>query len=150
MLAQRLAPWACSSTISTIAPASSTPVSTRSKRRGSALSRGRRHCEAAACGQSTGAPVPVSIIPADDRASSEGRTGPTAGSSTAGDAGRGARLALSLASWPNGPHRPPTQAAPERVLAVLTDPEAIRTWSPVPFELDGSADPPDRRPHGAA
>jgi len=31
-----------------------------------------------------------------------------------------------------------TQAAPEQVLAVLTDPEAIRTWSPVPFELDGA------------
>ena len=31
-----------------------------------------------------------------------------------------------------------TEAAPERVLEVLTDPEAIRTWSPVPFELDGS------------
>ncbi len=31
-----------------------------------------------------------------------------------------------------------TQATPERVLEVLTDPQAIRTWSPVPFELDGS------------
>lgn len=31
-----------------------------------------------------------------------------------------------------------TEAAPEQVLAVLTDPKAIRTWSPVPFELDGS------------
>ena len=31
-----------------------------------------------------------------------------------------------------------SQAAPEQVLAVLTDPEAIRTWSLVPFELDGT------------
>ena len=30
------------------------------------------------------------------------------------------------------------QAAPEQVLAVLTDPDAIRTWSPVPFELEGT------------
>jgi uncharacterized protein YndB with AHSA1/START domain len=30
------------------------------------------------------------------------------------------------------------QAAPEQVLEVLIDPEAIRAWSPVPFELDGS------------
>lgn len=30
-----------------------------------------------------------------------------------------------------------TQAAPEQVLAVLTDPDAIRTWSPVSFELEG-------------
>jgi Polyketide cyclase / dehydrase and lipid transport len=29
-----------------------------------------------------------------------------------------------------------TTAPPERVLAVLTDPEAIRDWSPVPFQLD--------------
>jgi hypothetical protein len=29
-----------------------------------------------------------------------------------------------------------SQAAPEQVLRVLTDPDAIRTWSPVPFELD--------------
>ena len=30
-----------------------------------------------------------------------------------------------------------TSASPEQVLAVLTDPSAIRSWSPVPFELDG-------------
>ena len=29
-----------------------------------------------------------------------------------------------------------TSAPPERVLEVLTDPDAIREWSPVPFELD--------------
>jgi Polyketide cyclase / dehydrase and lipid transport len=29
-----------------------------------------------------------------------------------------------------------SQAAPEQVLEVLTDPDAIRSWSPVPFELD--------------
>lgn len=28
------------------------------------------------------------------------------------------------------------QATPEQVLQVLTDPEAIRTWSPVPFQVD--------------
>ncbi len=28
-----------------------------------------------------------------------------------------------------------TSATPERVLAVLTDPDAIRDWSPIPFEL---------------
>ena len=39
-------------------------------------------------------------------------------------------------TWPTGPRRPPRNAAPEQVLAVLTGPEAIRTWSPVPFELD--------------
>jgi hypothetical protein len=30
-----------------------------------------------------------------------------------------------------------TTASTEQVLAVLTDPDAIRTWSPVPFEIDG-------------
>lgn len=30
-----------------------------------------------------------------------------------------------------------TSASPERVLDVLTDPAAIRTWSPVPFEVEG-------------
>jgi carbon monoxide dehydrogenase subunit G len=30
-----------------------------------------------------------------------------------------------------------TTAPPEHVLAVLTDPDAIRDWSPVPFELEG-------------
>jgi hypothetical protein len=34
-----------------------------------------------------------------------------------------------------------TAAPPERVLAVLTDPEAIRDWAPVPFELDGMDEP---------
>jgi hypothetical protein len=37
--------------------------------------------------------------------------------------------------------RTKTTASPERVLEVLTDPAAIRTWSPVPFEvsdLDGA------------
>jgi hypothetical protein len=34
-----------------------------------------------------------------------------------------------------------TTAAPEQVLAVLTDPDAIREWSPVPFELDGAEEP---------
>ena len=29
-----------------------------------------------------------------------------------------------------------TSAPPEQVLAVLTDPDAIRDWSPVPFELE--------------
>jgi hypothetical protein len=29
-----------------------------------------------------------------------------------------------------------SEAAPDRVLQVLTDPDAIRDWSPVPFELD--------------
>jgi Polyketide cyclase / dehydrase and lipid transport len=29
-----------------------------------------------------------------------------------------------------------TTAPPDRVLAVLTDPHAIRSWSPVPFQLD--------------
>jgi hypothetical protein len=29
-----------------------------------------------------------------------------------------------------------TSAPPERVLAVLTEPEAIRSWSPVDFQLD--------------
>ena len=29
-----------------------------------------------------------------------------------------------------------TTAPPERVLAVLTDPDEIRSWSPVPFELE--------------
>lgn len=32
-----------------------------------------------------------------------------------------------------------TTATTEQVLAVLTDPEAIRSWSPVPFELEGEA-----------
>lgn len=30
-----------------------------------------------------------------------------------------------------------TTASAEQVLAVLTDPSAIRSWSPVPFELEG-------------
>ncbi len=38
-----------------------------------------------------------------------------------------------MASWTA---RTTSTAAPEQVLAVLTDPEAIRSWSPVPFELD--------------
>lgn len=38
-----------------------------------------------------------------------------------------------MASWTA--HTTST-AAPEQVLEVLTDPEAIRSWSPVPFELD--------------
>ncbi|HEV2752373.1 MAG TPA: SRPBCC family protein [Solirubrobacteraceae bacterium] len=29
-----------------------------------------------------------------------------------------------------------TDATPEQVLEVLTDPQAIRMWSPIPFELD--------------
>lgn len=33
-----------------------------------------------------------------------------------------------------------TTAPPERVLAVLTEPEEIRSWSPVPFELDRAQD----------
>ena len=33
-----------------------------------------------------------------------------------------------------------TTASSEQVLAVLTDPDAIRNWSPVSFELDGLAD----------
>ena len=40
---------------------------------------------------------------------------------------------VAMARWTT---QTTTQAAPEQVLAVLTDPEAIRTWSPVPFELD--------------
>lgn len=32
-----------------------------------------------------------------------------------------------------------TTASAEQVLAVLTDPSAIRSWSPVPFELEGGA-----------
>jgi hypothetical protein len=32
-----------------------------------------------------------------------------------------------------------TSASTEQVLAVLTDPEAIRSWSPVPFEIDEEA-----------
>ncbi len=34
-----------------------------------------------------------------------------------------------------------TKAPAEAVLAVLTDPSEIRTWSPVEFELDGLATP---------
>ena len=33
-----------------------------------------------------------------------------------------------------------TTAPPERVLAMLTQPDSIRTWSPVPFELDGEGE----------
>ena len=33
-----------------------------------------------------------------------------------------------------------TTASSEQVLAVLTDPDAIRSWSPVSFELDGLAE----------
>ena len=33
-----------------------------------------------------------------------------------------------------------TSAPPEQVLAVLTDPDAIRDWSPVPFELEDAGD----------
>jgi uncharacterized protein YndB with AHSA1/START domain len=32
--------------------------------------------------------------------------------------------------------RTTANAAPEQVLQVLTDPEAIREWSPIPFEVD--------------
>jgi hypothetical protein len=32
--------------------------------------------------------------------------------------------------------RTTANAAPEQVLQVLTDPESIRDWSPIPFELD--------------
>ena len=32
-----------------------------------------------------------------------------------------------------------TTASAEQVMAVLTNPDAIRDWSPVPFELDGLA-----------
>jgi hypothetical protein len=32
-----------------------------------------------------------------------------------------------------------TSASTHQLLAVLTDPEAIRSWSPVPFELEGEA-----------
>lgn len=31
-----------------------------------------------------------------------------------------------------------TKASADQVLAVLTDPRAIRSWSPVPFELEGA------------
>ena len=33
--------------------------------------------------------------------------------------------------------RTTSQAAPEQVLQILTDPEAIRDWSPIPFEVEG-------------
>ena len=34
-----------------------------------------------------------------------------------------------------------TEATPEQVLEVLTDPEAIRRWSPVAFELEDLRSP---------
>ncbi len=34
-----------------------------------------------------------------------------------------------------------TAASPDQVLDVLTDPDAIRTWSPVPFEVSDLAGP---------
>ena len=33
-----------------------------------------------------------------------------------------------------------TCASTDQILAVLTDPQAIRSWSPVPFELEGAAE----------
>ncbi|HZU60260.1 MAG TPA: SRPBCC family protein [Solirubrobacteraceae bacterium] len=33
--------------------------------------------------------------------------------------------------------RTTAQAAPEQVLRVLTDPDAIRDWSPIPFDVEG-------------
>jgi hypothetical protein len=33
-----------------------------------------------------------------------------------------------------------TRASADQVLAVLTDPQAIRSWSPVPFSLEGCLD----------
>jgi hypothetical protein len=37
--------------------------------------------------------------------------------------------------------RTTAQAAPEQVLRVLTDPDAIRDWSPIPFEVEGLKGP---------
>jgi hypothetical protein len=44
---------------------------------------------------------------------------------------------LDVRTWTTKRH---VAAEPDAVLAMLTDPDACRRWSPVPFELDGGHD----------